>query len=124
MSSSTSSRHALVFGASGITGWALTRELLRYPTTSTFQRVIGLTNRPLTKSASLFPEDERLELYSGVNLQAGPAAVELRLKEINGIDAITHVYFTGQYIYLGLSFVTLIVLTHSFSSLRGPWQRF
>jgi nucleoside-diphosphate-sugar epimerase len=61
MSTSTPLR-ALVFGASGITGWAIVKEALQYPTPTAFNKVIGLTNRPLTKPQALLPEDDRLEL--------------------------------------------------------------
>jgi hypothetical protein len=85
---------ALVFGASGITGWAVAREALQYPTSTTFDRIIGLTNRPLTKSEAILPEDERLELHSNVDLSTGVSEVEARLKCIDGIESVTHVYFT------------------------------
>jgi hypothetical protein len=87
---------ALVFGASGITGWAIVKEALEYPSSTTFDKVIGLTNRPLTKSEALLPEDERLQLYSGIDLKAGASTVEARLKSINGIREVTHVYFSGN----------------------------
>jgi hypothetical protein len=91
-----SPRCALVFGASGITGWSVVQEALTYPTPTTFDRVIGLTNRPLTKGEALFPGDERLSLYSGINLSTGVEAVEAGLKHIPGIEGVTHVYFGGK----------------------------
>jgi nucleoside-diphosphate-sugar epimerase len=94
MVSSDPTYRALVFGASGITGWAVVREALQYPTSTTFDRIIGLTNRPLTKSEAILPEDERLELHSNVDLSAGVSAVEARLKRIDGIEGVTHVYFS------------------------------
>jgi hypothetical protein len=95
MASSDPTYRALVFGASGITGWAVIREALHYPTPTTFDRIIGLTNRPLTKSDAILPEDQRLELHSNVDLSAGVSAVEARLKQIDGIIGVTHVYFSG-----------------------------
>jgi hypothetical protein len=59
---------ALVFGASGITGWAITNSALSYQTLSTFSRVVGLTRRPLSLEASGFPSDGRLQLYPGLDL--------------------------------------------------------
>jgi hypothetical protein len=96
MASPAPTYRALVFGASGITGWAVVQESLQYPTSTTFDRVIGLTNRPLTKSDAMLPEDERLELYSNVDLSAGVSAVEARLKQIDGIEGVTHVYFSCE----------------------------
>jgi hypothetical protein len=94
MASLDSSYRALVFGASGITGWAVAREALQYPTSTTFDRIIGLTNRPLTISEAILPEDKRLELHGNVDLSAGVSAVEARLKQVDGIEGVTHVYFT------------------------------
>jgi hypothetical protein len=96
MSLSNPSYRALVFGASGITGWAISQEALKYPSPRTFDKVIGLTNRPLRKSEALLPEDGRLELYSGVDLSGGASEVEASLKRIDGIQGWTHVYFCGE----------------------------
>ena len=96
MSLSNPSYRALVFGASGISGWAIVQEALKYPSPTTFNKVIGLTNRPLEKSEALLPEDERLELYSGVDLSGTVSAVEASLKRIEGIQEATHVYFCGK----------------------------
>jgi len=89
---------ALVFGASGITGWAIAQQALVYPTSTTFRRVIGLTNRPLTKFEALLPSDERLQLYSGINLSSNPSEIEAMMKNIPEIKTVTHVYFTGRYL--------------------------
>ncbi|RFU33071.1 hypothetical protein B7463_g3260, partial [Scytalidium lignicola] len=91
----SSSRTALVFGASGITGWAIAKEALRYPSPTTFDQVIALTNRPLSKIDSLLPEDERLQLYSGIDLSAGASEVEKQLANIDGINNVTNVYFAA-----------------------------
>jgi hypothetical protein len=40
-------RRALVFGASGVASGSLVQEMLMYSTPTTFDKVIGLTNRPL-----------------------------------------------------------------------------
>jgi hypothetical protein len=96
MSPSNRTYRALVFGASGITGWAVVKEALKYPSSTTFDKVIGLTNRPLTKLEALLPEDERLQLYSGIDLRAGAFTVEASLKNIDGIRDVTHVYFSGN----------------------------
>ena len=92
---SGSTCRALVFGASGITGWAVAKEALKYPTPVTFDKVIALSNRSVTKAEALLPEDERLQLYSGIDLRAGLSEVEEKLKKIEGIEGVTHVYFSG-----------------------------
>lgn len=93
--STVASRTALVFGASGITGWAILREALDYPTPSTFHKVIGLTNRPLDRSKSFLPEDDRLVIVPGVDLTAAVDDVATKLADINGIEDVTDVYFAG-----------------------------
>ncbi|KAF6241297.1 hypothetical protein HO173_000007 [Letharia columbiana] len=90
---------ALVFGASGISGWAIMRQCLGHTSSdssNTFSRVIGLTNRPLSKEASLLnAEDERWELHSGIDLEEDVDAVAEKLKVIQDVDQVTHVYFTS-----------------------------
>ncbi|KAK1147818.1 hypothetical protein N8T08_000331 [Aspergillus melleus] len=91
---SDSKNVALVFGASGISGWAVAKNVLSYPTSSTFSRVIGLTNRPKTIEESGLPQDPRLELHSGVNLQADMQSVMTQLQEkVPNLDEVTHVYY-------------------------------
>ncbi|KAN0096263.1 hypothetical protein V8E51_015068 [Hyaloscypha variabilis] len=70
---------ALVFGASGITGWAITNSALSYQTLSTFSRVVGLTRRPLSLEASDHTK---------------------YLKKIEIAEQITHVYFAA-YVHRG-----------------------
>ncbi|KAL2784210.1 hypothetical protein BJX66DRAFT_317025 [Aspergillus keveii] len=85
---------ALVFGASGISGWAVTKCALSYPTPTTFARVIGLTNRPLPLEKSGLPQNSRLELYSGVNLRASLDEVLAKLQEtVPNLEDVTHVYY-------------------------------
>ncbi|KAL4908855.1 hypothetical protein BDW74DRAFT_73698 [Aspergillus multicolor] len=85
---------ALVFGASGISGWAVTKCALSYPTPTTFSRVIGLTNRPLPLEKSGLPNDPRLELYSGINLRQSLDDVLVQLQEkIPNLEEVTHVYY-------------------------------
>lgn len=87
---------ALVFGASGITGWAIARTAQEYPTSTTFSQVIGLTNRPLSLAESHLPNDPRLKLYSGVDVSASVESIVAALRQIDGIEKTTHVYFTGK----------------------------
>lgn len=74
---------------------------------NTFSRVIGLTNRPLSKEASLLNAgDKRWELHSGIDLEPGVDAVVEKLKAIEDIDQVTHVYFTS-YTSHGSDYLTL-----------------
>jgi nucleoside-diphosphate-sugar epimerase len=85
---------ALVFGASGITGHAILKELVNPGTTRAFDRTIGLTNRPLSKEAALLPEDDRIEVLSELDLTDRDKTFEL-LKDIADIEKTTHVYFSA-----------------------------
>lgn len=89
-------KSALVFGASGITGWAIANSALTYPTKETFARVVALTNRPLSREDSKFPEDSRLVLQSGVDLSGDHDSIVRALRLVDGISNVTHVYFTGE----------------------------
>ncbi|KAL4934214.1 uncharacterized protein BDV17DRAFT_278540 [Aspergillus undulatus] len=80
-----SKKVALVFGASGISGWAVTTCALSYPTPTTFDRVIGLTNRPLPLERSGLPPDPRLELHSGVMFPLQ--------EKVRNLEDVTHVYY-------------------------------
>lgn len=86
------SNHALVFGASGISGWALVKEALSYPDSTAFAKVTALTNRPLSLADSQWPDDRRLQLISGIDLTRPLADVIERLKEIPSIDTASHVF--------------------------------
>ncbi len=101
---------ALVFGASGITGWAIIQEALHYPSSNTFDRVIGLTKRPLTKSDASFPDDERLVLHSGIDLTSELNSLVEELKKVDGIDEVTHVYFAGTKNEINLMLMHLLTI--------------
>ena len=92
--------HALVFGASGISGWALMSTCLTYPTTRTFSRIIGLTHRPLDPKDALLPmeEQKRWELHSGFDLSRGVDPVKEKLGRIGGLEEVTHVFFACRYL--------------------------
>ncbi|KAK5109709.1 hypothetical protein LTR85_002287 [Meristemomyces frigidus] len=98
--STSSELRALVFGASGITGWAIVKEALSYPTSTTFSRVIGLTSRPLTVEDARLPQDARLQLYAGLDLSKDVKSTISYLHGIPGIEHVTHVYFAA-YVHLG-----------------------
>jgi nucleoside-diphosphate-sugar epimerase len=92
---SAGGNHALIFGASGITGWAIVNEILNgYPDRSTFSKVTALTNRPLTQEVSQWPSDDRLNIVSGLNLLEGSQQdLEKSLRaRVDGVDTVTHVY--------------------------------
>jgi len=89
--------HALVFGASGITGWAITNLIIQgYPTPETFGSVTALTNRPLSREAAQWPESDKLDIVSGINIltDKGQAGFEEELKaKVKHLPEVTHVYF-------------------------------
>lgn len=89
---------ALVFGTSGISGWAVMQNLLRYPSPKTFRRIIGLTNRPLSKLEGNFPEDDiRVELYSGLDLRLELGGVKTQLANtVPRLEEVTYVYYCGE----------------------------
>lgn len=96
MGSLEQKNHALVYGASGITGWAIVNALLNgYPTDSTFSKVTALTNRPLTPDVAQWPQSNRLQVVSGLDLLAGDqASLEASMRErISDVESVTHVYF-------------------------------
>ena len=91
-------RQALIFGASGISGWVIARECLTYPTTDAFERVIALSNQLLRKEEFLLRNAnlDRLELYSGIDLTKDLDDVSSQLAEISGIRKTTHVFYGGK----------------------------
>ena len=91
--------HALIFGASGITGWAITNQLLKgYPSPDAFSKVTALTNRPLKLEETLWPNSEKLQMTT-INLlhDKGQEGLEADLKsKVKDIDTVSHVYFFGM----------------------------
>lgn len=93
------SKSALIFGASGVTGWAFVNEMLNdYPKKGIWGKVYALTNRPLKQEDSLWPTDDRLEIVSGIDLLEGTQEdLEKTIKsKISGIEKVTHVYYLGM----------------------------
>ncbi|KAF2138298.1 uncharacterized protein K452DRAFT_91584 [Aplosporella prunicola CBS 121167] len=87
---------ALVFGASGISGWAFVNEILQdYPRPGVWNKVHALTNRSLPRHVSLWPDDPRLNIVSGIDLLSCSHKEIARMMEsrIDGIQKVTHVYF-------------------------------
>ncbi|KAI0006850.1 hypothetical protein F4779DRAFT_546074 [Xylariaceae sp. FL0662B] len=90
------SKSALVFGASGISGWAFVNEILNdYPSQGTWGRVHALVNRPISRETLLWPDDARLNLVSGIDLlRSTQEELEAVLKnKVPDIDKVTHVYY-------------------------------
>jgi hypothetical protein len=90
------SKSALVFGASGVTGWSFINEILNdYPEKNVWKRVHALTNRPLSQEQSQWPKDPRLNIVSGIDLLEGSQeALESTIKErIPDVAEVTHVYY-------------------------------
>lgn len=89
--------HALVLGASGISGWSILNQARTYPTPSTFSRITGTTNRPLTLEQARIPKDDRIKLVSGIDFTKSVDEVVKLLKEkIPDVNTVTHVFFTGM----------------------------
>jgi nucleoside-diphosphate-sugar epimerase len=88
--------HALIFGASGITGWAIVNTILNgYPNPSAFSKVTALTNRPFTQEVAQWPKSDKLNIVSGLDLLKGSQSeLEATVKaRVADIDTVSHVYF-------------------------------
>ena len=96
----SSGNHALVFGASGISGWAIVNQLLAdYPEKGVFSTVTALTNRPLPAEYAQWPEDPRLNVVSGLDLMAGNQEdLTAKMKEkIKNVESVSQVYFYCEF---------------------------
>lgn len=96
-------KHALVFGASGLIGWAIVDQLLcNYPCQGTFDTITALVNRPLAIQDSFWPLEvegrPELQLSSGINLAQGTveSITELLKLKVQGIEDVTHVFYFGM----------------------------
>ncbi|KAF9878726.1 hypothetical protein CkaCkLH20_03626 [Colletotrichum karsti] len=93
-------KHAIVFGAAGLVGWATVEQLLsNYPSEGSFDKVTAVINRPLEESEFYWPIESSkrpdLQIVSGVNLLNGTAddlSKELR-ESVIGIEDVTHVFY-------------------------------
>ena len=94
--------HAIVFGCSGINGWALVNQLLSdYPAPGIFSKVTAVANRAFTSDEAQWPTDDRLQIVSGVDLLVGDDAVlgKTLAEKIPSVETISHVYYAGEDVY-------------------------
>ena len=92
-------KHALIFGSSGVSGWALVNEVLHdYPQRGIWGKVTALTNRPLSQEASMWPADDRLNIVSGIDLlQGSQEELEQTIRtKIPDIETVTQVFYFGE----------------------------
>ena len=101
-----SSKHAIVYGASGLIGWSIVDQLLSsYPCVGSFSKVTAITNRPLDINESFWheasPNRPVLQLVSGINLCHGDGdALGGSLKDaVEDIETVTHIYYLGILLY-------------------------
>ncbi|TKW57239.1 3-oxo-Delta-4,5-steroid 5-beta-reductase [Colletotrichum tanaceti] len=88
--------HALILGASGISGWSLLNQARIYPTPTTFTRITGTTNRPLTLEQAQLPADFRLKIVSGIDFAKTVDEVAQSFEQkISDVDTVTHVFYTA-----------------------------
>lgn len=99
MGSVNTSKSALIFGASGVTGWSFVNEILHdYPKKGVWSQVHALTNRPLSLKDSYWPDDSRLNIVSGIDLLKGNQdELEAEIKQkVKDVEKVTHVYYLGK----------------------------
>ncbi|KAM5472799.1 hypothetical protein MauCBS54593_002511 [Microsporum audouinii] len=96
-------RHALVLGASGISGWSFINQLLQgYPRPSTWKRITGVTRKPMSKEEiSYWPqtcEDAAFHIASGFDIHNDSKELlkEKFKREIVDIHSVTHLYYLVQ----------------------------
>ena len=95
-------KSAIVFGASGVSGWAFVNEILEdYPKKGIWSKVHAMTNRPLTAEIAMWPADPRLNIASGIDLLKGSQKdLEHALQsKVAGIEEVTHVYYLGTMLF-------------------------
>ncbi|KAK1636159.1 hypothetical protein BDP81DRAFT_450094 [Colletotrichum phormii] len=90
--------HALILGASGISGWSLLNQARTYPTPTTFVRITGTTNRALTLEEARLPTDDpRLAIVSGIDFTRGVDDVAAVMREtIPDKETVSHVSYTER----------------------------
>lgn len=105
-----SSKSALVFGISGISGWSVLNEFLVYPS-SDFRSGVGITNRPSSIADARLPEDPRSSLVSGIDLTRNSEDVISSMRaRIPDIHDVAHAYFYGEELSQACLQVLLLVV--------------
>ena len=92
-------KHALVFGASGVSGWAVINQLLQgYPNNERWDRVTALTNRPLSLEVSQWSSNDNLQIISGIDLLLGTQddLSDVMSKRIANVESVTHIFYYGK----------------------------
>ncbi|KAG4433768.1 hypothetical protein IFR05_010735 [Cadophora sp. M221] len=89
--------HALILGASGISGWGILNQIGTYPSSTFFTHITGTTNRPLSLDKAHLPAaGARFRLVSGIDFTRPVEEVAALLKEkIPSVETISHVFFTA-----------------------------
>ncbi|KAK1985273.1 hypothetical protein LZ30DRAFT_810358 [Colletotrichum cereale] len=88
--------HALILGASGISGWSLMNQACTYPTPTTFRRITGTANRPLPLDEAHLPVDSRLHIASGIDFTKSVDEVAASLRRsIPDAETISHVFYAA-----------------------------
>ncbi len=88
--------HHALFGASGVTGWAIVNPSLDgYPEPSVFSTVTALTNRALSQEVAQWPKSDKLNVVCGLHLQKGSQSdlEETMRARVADIGTVSHVYF-------------------------------
>ena len=99
------SNHAIVYGASGLIGWAAVNQILKsYPDAGAFFRVTAVMNRPLKRSEAHWPDQSsqqppQLELVSGIDIgHEDETTVANALKSaVDHLETVTHIFYLGMY---------------------------
>ncbi|KAI1948664.1 hypothetical protein LOZ12_006212 [Ophidiomyces ophidiicola] len=96
MSNSDRNFHALVLGASGMSGWAFINQLLHnYPRPGIWRRITGVNRKPMNEEEkSYWPTDGRLALASGFDLHGDDEDIlRQKFEKIRDMKTVTHVYY-------------------------------
>lgn len=109
--------HAIVFGATGIIGWAVVDQLLRSQL-NTFAKVTAVSNRPVTLQESFWPESNssgpKLQLVSGIDLRRddGKTLAESLKQVVNDVESVSHIYYLGKFAKRSFSFKLTVGSLH------------
>lgn len=103
----SNARHALVLGASGISGWSFINQLLQgYPRAGTWSRITGVTRKPMSREeVSFWPqshEDPAFRLVSGFDIHNDQEQTLMAKfqKEVTDIHTVTHLYYLDAWCFI------------------------